>query len=373
MVHSYDIDPERALPTDAYRESSFAPERDAVWRRAWVFVGTVDEVAQPGDYVTTTLGGQPVIVLRRQDGELAAMSNVCAHRGTLLADGHGNTKRFQCPYHAWTFADDGRLLAVPHAARGDVDREKHCLPTYRAETWNGLVFASLDDGPTVAERLAHLEPLAVERGMGDLHHWTTHRSEEVWECNWKLAMANAMESYHLFQVHPETLEPYTPTADAYYVVGSADGTATGGRTVGGDDYVLLSLPPNFVGVLTADSLLWQAVQPVAWNRTRIVTGAAYRHRSPEDSGGLSRLLGLAANAAGAALPDFLPEDKAICERGQAAATGDFAPGVLVPMEQVVSDFHHFLARQLHGASVPDVRTSAEVGIARTPDQAEVSS
>ena len=364
MTSSYSIDPTRALPTAAYREPAFTAEQHTIWRDAWVFVGTADEVAEPGDFVTTTLGGQPVIVLRRQDGELAAMSNLCAHRGTLLADGHGNTKRFQCPYHAWTFADDGRLLAVPHAERIDVDRDAHCLPTYRAEVWHGLVFATLGSGPSVAERLAHLEPLLADHGLGDLHHWTAHRGEEIWECNWKLAMANAMESYHLFQVHPETLEPYAPTADAYYLVGNADGTATGGGSSRGDDYLLLSLPPNLVATVTDGSLIWQAVQPLDWNRTRIITGGAYPHPSPEDSKGIAKLLGMAANAAGSLVPDFLPEDKAICERGQLAATGDYEPGVLVPMEQVVSDFHHFLARQLHGAAVPPARTSAEVGIAR---------
>ena len=132
-VEPYPIDPLRALPAAAYREAAFAAEVDAVFRHDWVFVGTADEVAEPGDYVTTDLGGQPVIVLRRQDGELAAMSNLCSHRGTQLVDGFGNTKRFQCPYHAWTFADDGRLLGVPHATRDDVDRDAHCLPTYRAE------------------------------------------------------------------------------------------------------------------------------------------------------------------------------------------------------------------------------------------------
>ncbi|MEM9463845.1 MAG: aromatic ring-hydroxylating dioxygenase subunit alpha [Actinomycetota bacterium] len=370
MATTYPIDPARALPTAAYRSKAFEAENRAVWRTAWIFVGTADEVAEPGDFVTTVLGGQPVIVLRRQNGELAAMSNLCAHRGTLLATGHGNTKRFQCPYHAWTFADDGRLLAVPHTRRDDVDRADHGLPTYRAELWHGLVFVSMGDGPTVAERLAHLEPIVRDAGIADLHHWTGQRSEEVWECNWKLAMANAMESYHLFQVHPETLEPYTPTADAYYLLGSADGTATGGRSSSGEDYTLLSLPPNLVAVVSDGNLLWQAVQPIEWNRTRIITGGAYPHPSPEHSTGIGRLLGLAADAATSLVPDFLPEDKAICERGQAAATGDFEPGPLVPMEQVVGDFHHFLNRHLHGAPVPPVRTSAEVGIARRVDDAE---
>ena len=227
-VEPYPIDPLRALPAAAYREAAFAAEVDAVFRHDWVFVGTADEVAEPGDYVTTDLGGQPVIVLRRQDGELAAMSNLCSHRGTQLVDGFGNTKRFQCPYHAWTFADDGRLLGVPHATRDDVDRDAHCLPTYRAELWHGLLFVCLDPNvPALAERLAHLEPAATEGDFAELHHWTNRRGEEVWDANWKLVISNAMESYHLFHVHPETLEPYAPTAGAYYVVGNADGTVTG--------------------------------------------------------------------------------------------------------------------------------------------------
>ena len=227
------------------------------------------------------------------------------------------------------------------------------------------------DVAPLADRFAHLDQIATDAGMANLHHWTAHRNDELWHANWKLVVANAMESYHLFKVHEETLEPYTPTAGAYYITGNADGTATGGISSrgDGDDYTLLSLTPNFVGVLTSGSLSWQAVQPVAFDRTRIVTGAAYGHAAPEQSKGLSRkLASAAAAAAGAMLPDFLPEDEEICRRGQRAATGDYTPGVLVPMEQVISDFHHYLNRQLHSADVPPVRTAADVGVPRKMEE-----
>ena len=168
-------------------------------------------------------------------------------------------------------------------------------------------------------------------------------------------------------IHNERFRPspYSPTADAYYVVGNADGAVTGGANKGDEDYRLVSLPPNIVGVITGGNFLWQAVDPISVDRTRVVTGGAYRHSSPATTSGLTKLVGKAASkAAEFTLPDFLPEDKAICERGQRAATGDFDPGVIVPIEHIITDFHHYLARQLHGAEVPAVRHGGEVGIAK---------
>ena len=82
---------------------------------------------------------------------------------------------------------------------------------------------------------------------------------------------------------------------------------------------------------------------------------------------MGKWLGQAAAGAEAFVPDFLPEDKAICERGQRASSGDFSPGTIVPMEHIITDFHHFLAHKLHGAAVPPVRHAGEVGVAKSSD------
>ena len=186
-----------------------------------------------------------MLLLRSQAGELAALSNLCAHRGTLLVERPANAKRIQCPYHAWTYNDGGRLLSVPFAPKGTIDKASHCLPVYRVESWHGLLFVSLDpDVEPLTERFAAVEPHLAARGIDQLHHRSDQQEAQVWDCNWKLAILNAMESYHLFQVHPRTLEPYTPTKDAYYITGSARATATGGRSKGQDDYLLISLPPG---------------------------------------------------------------------------------------------------------------------------------
>ena len=224
------------------------------------------------------------------------------------------------------------------------------------------------------EALAHLDPIATEHRIADLHHWTSVREVEEWEANWKLVVSNAMESYHLFKVHPETLEPFTPTADAYYFSGSADGTATGGSQQGDSDYVLISLPPNFVGVISGRSFVYQVVEPVTASRSRIVAGGAFESKDPAKVGTLAGFLSMATSRLSESmLPDFLPEDKWICERGQRAATGDFDPGTIVPMEQVIVDFHHYLNRQLHDVTPPPVTTSATVGIAKGPTTKETTS
>ena len=82
------------------------------------------------------------------------------------------------------------------------------------------------DAAPLADRFAHLDEIAATADIASLHHWTGERGDDVWDANWKLVISNAMESYHLFKVHPDTLEPFSPTASAYYIVGNADGTAT---------------------------------------------------------------------------------------------------------------------------------------------------
>ena len=356
------FDPERALPNAAYREPAFLEsEMASIWHGDWVFVTTEDHVGSPGDQLPVVIGDQPVLLLRNQAGELVAVSNLCAHRGTLLVEQPANAKRIQCPYHAWTYSDDGRLLAAPFTQPGTIDKAVHCLPVYRAESWHGLVFVSLNpDVEPLAERFAAVELHVAAHGIDRMDHWSDQQETQVWDCNWKLAIINAMESYHLFQVHPKTLEPYTPTRDAYYVAGSARATATGGRVEGADDYLLISLPPNFVGAFNSGGFYWQAVHPMGTHRCAVRTGGAYESSGDSRIGGrLSRWITRATSStAGYSLPDFLPEDKAICERGQRGATGDFSPGRLVPAERVVADFGHYLNWRLNGVEPPAVHKEA---------------
>ena len=353
-----DLDPARALPAAAYRDPAWlAAEKERIWHDDWVFATSEDALPEPGDRLPVTIGDQPVLLLRKRSGELAALSNLCAHRGTLLVEERTNARRIQCPYHAWTYDDAGRLIGAPFVPPEALDRPSHCLPAYRVESWHGLVFVSLNRHvESLARRFAAIEPLVAARGVDALHHRFGLQTSEEWACNWKVAIMNAMESYHLFQVHRTTLEPYTPTRGAYYIRGSARATATGGTNEDEDDYLLVSLPPGFVGVFTRDSLVWQAVHPLTTHRCTVRTGGAFA--SPRRSGALGGLGKWVSQALGAdySLPDFLSEDKAICERVQRGFTGDFTPGRLVPMERVVADFGHYLNWRINGVEAPAVHS-----------------
>ena len=314
-------------------------------------------------------GGTATITITKAGGFTAAAAET-------LVDGFGYENTSEDPQGATRTATLTQIVDSGTTANGGTN-------TTTLSDASTVTLTAVSDAPTLsttgddptfvedavtplAERFAHLDEVVAPYGLDQLHHWTSQRGDEIWEADWKLIITNAMESYHLFKVHPETLEPYSPTSGAYYIAGSADGTATGGAsTRGDDDYVLLSLPPNLVGVFSQGAFLWQAVFPAGPGRSRVVTGAAYRSADPAESGVVSGFLKRSASAvADAVIPDFLPEDKWICERGQRATTGTFEPGALLPVEQVVIDFHHYLARQVHGTQAPSPATSTTVGIAK---------
>lgn len=325
---------------------------DRIWRGDWVFVTTEDTVSKPGDQLPVIIGEQPVLLLRNQSGELAALSNLCAHRGTLLVEEPTNGKRIQCPYHAWTYDDLGQLIGCPFSTANTLDRDSHFLPNYRVESWHGLVFVSLNlDVEPLSARFAAIEPYVAEWDLEGLNRGSGPESTEVWECNWKIAITNAMESYHLFKVHPKTLEPISPSKGAYYIVGSARATATGGAVTGGSDYLLISLPPGFVGIFTDGSFFWLAVYPVDTQRCAIQSGGTYT--VGQNSGAFRGLWDWLGSLTGSfSLPDFLSEDKEICERVQRGIAGDFQPGQLLPIERVVMDFGHYLNWRINDVEPP---------------------
>ena len=357
-----------ALPFAAYRDASlFAFEMERLFRGDWVAVCAESALANAGDYFALEIGGEPLALIRGADGELRALSNVCRHRGTLMLESGIDCLEkgtIVCPYHAWSYADTGAFRGAPYTHGLKIDPEEHSLPGFRIETWMGVVFVCLDpDAPPLGERLAGIAPHLDEFDPGSFTVAGSISAPEVWDANWKLILENGIESYHLFKVHEQTLEKVTPTRGAYYIEGSAPWTLTGGEVVqyGGDGvvgklfnslmggnpnadhYVLVSIPPSFVGVMTLDSWDWIIVHPVGPTSSRVLQGTLTRE--PLDS--VSEKIGQGYASA------FLEEDRWICERAQAGMASEHSRGGrLVPLERVVADFHNYLAWRLTGEQPP---------------------
>ncbi len=345
----------KSLPFAAYTDPAvLSAEIEHIFLKDWVFVCMEGEVREPGDYFAMTLASEPIMVMRSDDGELRALSNTCRHRGTVILDeGAGQVDRYiTCPYHAWAYTKEGALKAIPYNKLIAVDRSEHQLVKYAVGIWNGLVFVNLDRNATpLSGRLAGINKYLqlMQPGTFDQH---SPGETEVWQTNWKLAMENAMESYHLFKVHENTLETYSPTRDAYYIAGSSEWTLTGGATkrkrgliekiFGGshnelyDHYVLVSLPPSFVGIISYGSFGWLSAHPIDANTTQVRSGTTYTDRGLDENDETSEFT-----------KAFFQEDKDMCERVQTGMSSKLSKGgKLVDMERVVVDFHQFLGTRL---------------------------
>jgi len=335
-----------SLPFSSYTSPAvLAAESQHIFASDWVFVCMAGEVKNSGDYYALTLADEPILILRGDDGELRVLSNLCRHRGTpLLDEGFGQIDKYiTCPYHAWAYSKEGALEAIPYNKTIEVDRAQHRLARFAIDTWNGLVFVSLntDIAPL---RFAPHQFNQFNRGK-----------TEYWNANWKLVMENGMESYHLFQVHENTLQVRSPTSDAYYIAGSSEWTLTGGATKSTQEaieqtlepdhdellehYVLVALPPSFVGIVSYGSFGWLSAHPVDEATTRIRSGATYYSTQTQPSDTKEQLDDFTRA--------FFEEDRVICERVQRGMRSRHSKGgKLVDMERVVVDFHNYLATRL---------------------------
>ncbi len=197
--------PGHALPRAAYMEPSIFPlEMDRFLGRHWFCAGHVSSVRGAGDFFQTSFGGESIIIVRDRDGALNALLNVCRHRGSRVcttARGTATAGRFVCPYHAWTYGLDGKLLAARNMPPS-FDAAEHGLRRLPVEVVSGLIFVTLSAQPL---GLAHVrEALA---GGASAYGWAdarvAHQETYRVNANWKLAVENYMECYHCQPAHPE--------------------------------------------------------------------------------------------------------------------------------------------------------------------------
>ena len=133
----------------------FADEQERIFRRHWICVGRDATLAAPGDYFLVEVAGESIIILRDQSGERRAYYNVCRHRGTRLCEATTGrlSETIQCPYHAWTYALDGRLIGAPHMNEVEgFDKKSYPLHRVALQEWAGFLFVNLDPHAVTAEQ-----------------------------------------------------------------------------------------------------------------------------------------------------------------------------------------------------------------------------
>jgi phenylpropionate dioxygenase-like ring-hydroxylating dioxygenase large terminal subunit len=195
----------RGLPAWTYFNPELTElEYERVILPSWQFVCHVNQLKQPGDFATLDLMRDSVLVTRGKDGEIRAFMNVCRHRGSKLLDGAGSCKgRIRCPYHGWSYALDGRLAAVPaEQTFPGMKKADFGLKPVEMEVILGLVFVRVTPGgPSLAEMFKDFIEMARPYRLEEMEPvdqpWI-----ETWNCNWKVAVDNNLENYHVPVGHP---------------------------------------------------------------------------------------------------------------------------------------------------------------------------
>ena len=191
------------LPAELYRDASiFAAEKEKIFSRTWQVVGNASQVANPTDYFTTELIGEPLLIVRGGDGKLRGFYNVCRHRAGPPAEGCGSRKLFRCGYHGWTYGLDGALLSATEIEGVEGFRpEEFALKPVRTEEWFNLVFVNLDpEARPLRESLGELPTQAEKFPFAQMKLF--ERRTYAMKCNWKTYVDNYLEGYHLPSVHP---------------------------------------------------------------------------------------------------------------------------------------------------------------------------
>jgi choline monooxygenase len=192
------------IPAPWYVDQRIADlEAKTVFSNTWQLVGRVEQVEKPGQFITTTIAGEPIVVVRGNDHILRAMYNVCRHHAAaVVTEPCGQASILHCPYHGWNYGLDGSLKGMPEFdGVQDFDRQKNGLLPARAEAWEKFVFVNLDlEAASLRDFLGGLVKRVAGLGVSKLHYFDTRVYDIA--CNWKVFVDNYLDGgYHVPHLH----------------------------------------------------------------------------------------------------------------------------------------------------------------------------
>jgi Rieske 2Fe-2S family protein len=354
--------------TDYSGNAAYEEERERIWWGGWVCAGRANEVPGAGDYLVRDIAGESIFITRNRDAQLRAFYNVCAHRGTKLLDddpGCGHvSKVFKCPYHAWSYDLDGRLVGTPNVDEDEYfERAQYRLHAVDVEAYAGFLFVNLGDSPKPL--LEHLTS-----GTETITAFERYRLDEltvgvklVYEvaANWKIIVENYNECLHCPTIHPELVsivplyrfgevwDEETRDDGNLMIDGATSFTRSGSSTLpkfpdlAPEDYHMYYGAfqfPNLMLNLHPDAAMSYIAYPRGAGHTTVVSEFLFR---PETT----------------TLPDFAPEpvvelwdlisrqDWSVCERAQTGVSSRaYKTGVYPRKDRFLFDFNEQYRREM---------------------------
>ena len=350
------------MPPEAYTSPALLEvEQRELFEKEWICVGRVEEVPQPGNYFTISVADEPLLVVRADADTIRVLSNVCRHKWSRIASGKGKVRRFVCPYHAWTYDLDGRLVHTRYmeGSRG-FDASRVALPEIRSGIWRGFIYVNIDgDASPLDEHRAELD----ER-VGDYHMESMQLmcgDEEVWATNWKLLFENFTDLYHVFHTHRNSIGKYSPMEHFELETGGDAFSFSGSRALAEaiaespfephhpelreehrSYFSMIGVYPAQMLALAPDRVFYMCLIPEGVGHVRTKWGvASYDQAMPRRTAEVIEALYRRINA----------EDRMRLESTHSSLRSRFAEtGRISSYETMNWEFTRYLARRLNGAA-----------------------
>jgi choline monooxygenase len=366
------------VPPAIYSDTEIhALELERIFKQEWVSPGMAADIPKPGDYLTYTVAGQPVFIIRSKDGSVRSYANVCLHRMMTLLEGKGCAHRITCPYHGWTYDTEGKVIGAGYMANRDpeFDKKGYRLPEIRTEIWHGIIYVTLNpQAVTVKEQLKDLEPEVARFRLE--HYIPIDMQDHVWTTNWKLLTENFMESYHLPVAHKETVGAWCPVDQSTFPdqtnpaftwqTFEKDETARYGRAHKDNHHLegkwrytslMPSVFPTHMYVLAPDHMWYLSLMPKGPEQVHVRFGAQV---APEVKAALGDKYEEWRSATIAFFNKVNAEDKFVVEgihRGSASPLARSGP--FSWLEREIHDFTKYLDAKLNGPGRAGLRVAAE--------------
>ncbi len=358
------------LPGATYTDPAyFAREQQNIFEAMWFCAARASDMPTPGSYRTVQVGSESVLLTRSRRGPINAFFNICRHRGaTLCTEPSGEVKRaFQCPYHAWTYDFDGKLIAAPNLTKmPDIDRVEYGLRKIHVREWLGYVWVCLADAPPSFEETVLKEVTDRLGELANLDHYQVdtlavgRRIVYDVKANWKLIIENFMECYHCATIHPELTEVLPEFAQGYAAQffvnhGAEFGDDIKGFTIDGSagldvlpgidedqdrKYYAITIKPQVFINMVPDHIIFHRMYPMAADRTIVECDWLYLPSVVEAGRDLTKSVEL--------FDRVNRQDFDACERCQPAMSSRVYRngGVLVPNEHHIGLFHEWVTGML---------------------------